>query len=265
MKEHTFGETKAVASLGTQFTGHDLDMPRRKRPSLFISLSYRLVWLSKYILGPKRVLHFCLNASWLLRRFAFELCSEVFGDSFQSEARALSDDLLKRWIPPGGSVIDIGCGSGRWCRTAARYGKRVVGIDQSEMNIRAANRISTETNVEYMVGDFMDARDQNRFDRRFDLAILLHVVEHVEDVDQLLQSIAQISSTLIIEVPDFDADPLNMVRRVLGCPYYSDGDHVREYTRPMLQSELERNGWTILHEEQRHGAILAVATHANPE
>ena len=133
------------------------------------------------------------------------------------------------------------------------------------MNIRAANRISTEANIEYMAGDFMEARNRSRFDRRFDLAILLHVVEHVEDVDQLLQSIAQISSTLIIEVPDFDSDPLNMVRRVLGCPYYTDGDHVREYTRPMLQSELERNGWTILHEEQRHGAILAVATHADPE
>jgi trans-aconitate methyltransferase len=140
-----------------------------------------------------------------------------------------------------------------------------VGIDQSEINIRAANLRSTETNVEYIVGDFMEARNQNRFDRPFDLAILLHVVEHVEDVDQLLQSIAQISSTLIIEVPDFDSDPLNMVRRALGCPYYTDGDHVREYTRPMLQSELERNGWTILHEEQRHGAILAVATHANSQ
>lgn len=265
MKEHTFAETNAATSLGAQLTGHDLDMPRHKRRSLSISLSYRLVWLSKHILGSKRVLRFCLNASWLLRRFAFELSSEVFGDSFQSEARALTDDLLERWVPPGGSVIDIGCGSGRWCRTAARYGNRVLGIDQSEINIRAAKRVSTETNIEYIAGDFMEACNQNRFEQRFDLAILLHVVEHVEDVDQLLKLISQISSTLIIEVPDFDSDPLNMVRRVLGCPYYTDGDHVREYTRPMLRSELERNGWTIVHEEQRHGAILAVATQANPE
>lgn len=61
---------------------------------------------------------------------------------------------------------------------------------------------------------------------------------------------------------NFESDPLNLARRELGCPHYSDGDHLREYSLPMRQEQLERNGWRIQYQERRHGAILAVANHA---
>ena len=50
------------------------------------------------------------------------------------------------------------------------------------------------------------------------------------------------------------------VRRMLGCRWYSDEDHVREYTAGLLTGQLERAGWTVLSVEHRRGMLVAVAT-----
>jgi SAM-dependent methyltransferase len=256
----TVDESQVFSAGSIQLTEADLTMPRRKPRSLIVSLCYRLILVGKYLFGHKRLMRWCLNASWLLRRFAFELGSEVFGSSFQTDARALSKDVLQRWVTRDATVIDIGCGPGRLSRLAAGYAGRVVGIDQSPADIKTARQLSEGQNIEYLIGDVtVDLSDS-----RFDVAMLVHVLEHIDDVDQLLTAIRKIAPLLIIEVPDFEADPLNMARHTLGCPYYSDGDHIREYSLPVLKQQLERNGWYIQYQERRHGAILAVANDAAP-
>jgi SAM-dependent methyltransferase len=237
------------------WTESDLAMPRAKRRSLVVALAYRLMKLGRVIPGRRRLLRMCLNAGWLFRQFSYELSGEVFGPSFHCSAMALTEEALRRWIPPGGSVIDIGCGTGRWCRVAARHARSVVGIDHNAASIAAARQISQADNIEFMVGDVT----RELVGRRFDLALLVHVLEHVENVDPLLVAVRGIASTMLVEVPDFEADPLNSVRKKLGCPYYTDGDHVREYTLAMLRRQLERCGWRIHRHENHGGAILAVA------
>jgi SAM-dependent methyltransferase len=256
----TVDESQLVSAGEIQLTEADLTMPRRKPRSLVVSLCYRLILVGKYLFGRKRLMRWCLNASWLLRRFAFELGSEVFGSSFQTDARALSKDVLRKWVTRDATVIDIGCGPGRLSRLAAGYAGRVVGIDQSPVDIETARQLSEGQNIEYLIGDVtVDLSDS-----RFDVAMLVHVLEHIDDVDQLLTAIRKIAPLLIIEVPDFEADPLNMARHALGCPYYSDGDHLREYSLNVLKQQLERNGWYIQYQERRHGAILAVANDTVP-
>lgn len=211
------------------------------------------------MLGAKRVLRICLNSSWLLRQFAYELSGEMFGPSFHNASLALSEEVLRQWIPANGTVIDIGCGTGRWCRTAALYAQSVVGIDNDEAYMEVARSTSQEPNIEYIIGDFTT----DLGDRTFDIGLLIHVIEHIDDVDTFLQALHRVASTLIIEVPDFESDSLNSVRHALGCPYYSDIDHVREYTLASLRRQLERNGWDIRYHEQRGGAILAIAVQAD--
>jgi len=60
-------------------------------------------------------------------------------------------------------------------------------------------------------------------------------------------------------VPDFESDPLNIVRLAEGCAFYSDADHVREYTEEILNAQLTRNGWVVLENRKSGGAVLAVA------
>ncbi len=241
---------------GNELREEDLTFARSKKRFALLRLSYQLKRLFKTLFGARRLLRLCLIAEWIMRRFAFELSCEVFGSRFQESALALSPEELRQWIPTGGTVIDIGCGTGRWCRAVAPYVKHVVGIDYDVSSIEAARLSSQHGNIEYIVGDVTLNELQKR---QFDTGLLIHVLEHIDDTDALLQSLRKMVDTLLIEVPDFDSDCLNLIRLELDCPFYSDGDHVREYTFPILQEQLRRTGWTIRQSKHQGGALLVIA------
>lgn len=232
-----------------------LTMPREKTVSIFTRLIYRLTAIGKIMFGKVRLLSFFLNSSRLFWRFAFEISGEIYDSHFHLHTKALSEDILKRHIPENGSVIDVGCGVGRWCGIASKYAQRVVGIDYSRELIAEAKSCFLTENITFIVGDVTkDLKGE-----RFDLALLLHVIEHIDDADKILNDLKSVASKIIVEVPDFEHDPLNYVRLKVGTPFYSDGDHVREYTPEILTNQLERNGWSVTETHKRYGAVLAVA------
>ncbi len=233
-----------------------LSIPRDKSPGISISIAYRAFALGKILFGRGPFLRFLLNASWLLWRFAFELSGELHGSRFHNRAKALNEAVLKKWTPAGTTVIDIGCGIGRWCEVASKYADRVVGIDFDADLIEQARNATSGSKVEYLVGDVTkDLRG-----RKFDVALLTHVLEHIENADKILGDLKQVADTLLVEVPDFEHDPLNWIRLEHSCPFYSDGDHVLEYTEKILVDQLNRTGWQLLELRKCGGAILAVAT-----
>jgi SAM-dependent methyltransferase len=232
-----------------------LEMPRQKPRSLVISIGYKFVKIGKSLFGKDLMLRFCLKCSWLLSRFAFELSGEIYGNDFHNQAKALNEDFLKIWIPNKGSVLDIGCGVGRWCKIASKYAERVVGIDFDETLIQTAKRDFAAPNIKYLTGDVTKDLDNEKFD----VALLIHVIEHIDNVDKILQELKNIASTLIVEVPDFESEALNWVRLKTKSPFFSDGDHVREYTVENLQNHLKRNGWNPIEYRKHGGAVIIVA------
>lgn len=235
-----------------------LEMQRRKRRRLWIPLGYRAFGLLVRVMGRRRVLRVCLNASWFLHRIAFELSGRVFGDSFHCSSLGLSPELLMRWLPPNPTVVDLGCGHGRWCRVLAPYARHVVGIDTNERSIAAARARTTAENVQFYVADVTRILPR----MRFDAALLTHVLEHVDsrDLHAFLTSIRKLSEVLVVEVPDFESDPLNAVRRRMHCPFYSDADHVREYTATLARRDLSEAGWDIREVVKRGGGIVLLAS-----
>ncbi|MBV9774219.1 MAG: class I SAM-dependent methyltransferase [Gemmatimonadetes bacterium] len=253
-------ETPRFPARGFPRTEADISFPRRKPRWIALSLTYRLVQVARWIVGDRALLRFFLNANWICWRFSYELSWQTFGGAFRNTTYCVSDDLLARWIPAGGAVVDIGCGTGRLCHMAGRHAGRVVGIDYDRTLIAQAVRQNTSSHIEFRVGDVTTALPGEQFD----VALLVAVLEHIEDVDSLLRSIRTVAPTLIVEVPDFDADPLNLVRRDLACVWYTDADHVREYTQPVLEEHLARNGWTPVEWERRGGMMLAVCERSEP-
>ncbi len=79
-------------------------------------------------------------------------------------------------------VLDIGCGGGLLCEPLARTGAQVTGIDAAAKNVAAAriHAASQGVTIDYRVGDPAAAL---RPDERFDVVLLLEVVEHVADVE----------------------------------------------------------------------------------
>lgn len=245
-------ETEALVEISEE----RLSMSREKKVSLTTRVGYRLTNLGKKVLGRERLLRFYLNGSRLFWRFAYELSGEIYDSRFHNHSKALSENFLKKYIPENGAVIDVGCGVGRWCRIASKYADRVVGIDYSQSLIDEANSKTDAANIVFLVGDV--TKDLN--DEKFDLALLLHVIEHIDDADRILEDLKKVASKIIVEVPDFEQDSLNYVRLKQNLPFYSDGDHVREYTEQILVDQLTRNGWTVIETRKNGGAVLAVAS-----
>jgi SAM-dependent methyltransferase len=79
------------------------------------------------------------------------------------EVDFLTDEL---GLPPGASVLDVGCGTGRHSIELARRGYRVTGIDISEgMLSRAREKADAEgLEVRWIRGDACDFTFEDKFD-----------------------------------------------------------------------------------------------------
>jgi|ERR1035437_1629464 ubiquinone/menaquinone biosynthesis C-methylase UbiE/uncharacterized protein YbaR (Trm112 family) len=98
-------------------------------------------------------------------------------------------------LPPGDgkTLLDIGCGWGRWCIAAARKGYQPVGIDPSLGAVLAARRVARKLGVEarFIVGD---ARylpfPKNIFDTVYSYSVIQHF--SLEDADKAIQEVGRV-------------------------------------------------------------------------
>jgi len=52
----------------------------------------------------------------------------------------LVEFLIRSFCPPGGTVLDIFCGTGTTLAVAKRYGRNAIGIDIRESQIKLSRR-----------------------------------------------------------------------------------------------------------------------------
>ncbi len=230
-------------------------MPRRKPRSLSSSVVFRAAAIVRKTGLEPLLLRCMLKMAWLGWRIAYEISSIRLGAEFETATRGITDDLLRRTVPPNGTVLDLGCGAGRLSRMAAPYSGTVYGVDTLASNIERARSLGVPPNVQYVCADGREVLAQ----RVYDVVLLVHVLEHIDAPDELLRSLRERAKILIVEVPNFEADPLNSVRVALGSPFFADADHVREYTPQILRAQLERNGLRVTELFVTGASIVAVA------
>lgn len=92
--------------------------------------------------------------------------------------------------PSGLRALDIGCGGGFLAEEFARLGCRVVGVDPSAPSIETARRHAADRGLEidYRVGSGEHLPVE---DGEFDLAYCCDVLEHVDDLDQVIHETAR--------------------------------------------------------------------------
>jgi len=145
-------------------------------------------------------------------------------------------------------VLDIGCGAGLLCEPLARRGARVTGIDAAEKNIAAAraHAISQGVRVDYRVGEPDSALGA---DGRFDLVLLLEVVEHVADVASFVAAAARhVAPGGLLVASTIDRSSKSYLFAIIGAEYIfrvlPRGTHQwRRFVRPAeLQAVARRAG-----------------------
>lgn len=147
-------------------------------------------------------------------------------------------------LPPasGASLLDLGCGWGRWSIAAARTGYRSVGLDPSLDAIRAARSVTGQLGLDagYVVGD---ARSLPFGDDTFDVVFSYSVLQHFskQDVRAVLSEAKRIlkpGGTVLVELPNvFGA--LNVAQQLQRRFREPTGFDVRYWRPSEMQATFE--------------------------
>ena len=147
-------------------------------------------------------------------------------------------EQVEPWL--GSRVLEVGCGFGNFTAELLRN-HEVVAVDVEQPYIDVLEqRLSGRPGLTTEVGALGDSELVNRLEgRALDSAVLLNVLEHIDDDVRALRDLTSIlepASTVVIQVPAHswlygEAD------RALG--------HVRRYDRRQLEGVIERSGMHI--------------------
>mgnify|MGYP001277295948 FL=1 len=86
-------------------------------------------------------------------------------------------------------VLDVGCGSGRWCVLAKQLGaKKVIGVDSSKKNVSYNNK--KFKNIKFVYGDNTNLKIENNFS---DITISQGVIHHTVDVFKSLSELLRVT------------------------------------------------------------------------
>ena len=152
--------------------------------------------------GPMRPLHVIngLRLGYVLEQIAMRF------------ARPLGDLHRLR-------VADIGCGAGLMCEPLAARGAQVVGVDAAAKNIAAARLHANDgrLSIDYRVGAPGAAL---RDDERFDVLLLLEVVEHVDKLQAfMLEAASHLKPGGLLLVSTINRTPRSFVTAIVGAEY----------------------------------------------
>lgn len=128
------------------------------------------------------------------------------------------------------TILDVGCGPGRYCVELAKLGKDVVGLDLADGMLAIARRYAEEAGVsariEFINADYLS----HDFRTRFDAAVLMGFFDYVDRPLEVLQRLRKhISVEFYASFPKAGG-VLALQRRIRyrlrGCPLhlYSERD-----------------------------------------
>ena len=146
---------------------------------------------------------------------------ELFGETSDLQ-------LLPALLDPAVAVGDLGCGSGRLAATIAPYAHSVVAVDSSpEMLEVARARLAGFGNVEIKQGRIEELPLASS---SLDLALVVHLLHHVEDPSAALAEVARVlrpGGRLV--VADVLPHPYDDYRRTMGHVWLG-------FDRPTIES-----------------------------
>jgi 2-polyprenyl-3-methyl-5-hydroxy-6-metoxy-1,4-benzoquinol methylase len=141
---------------------------------------------------------------------------------------------IRRTLPNGGRILDVGCGAGAFTSLLGAQGFSVLGVDQDADVVAHAREVGQALGGGARF-EQADAFDLSRFHGQFDLAYSIGVVEHFDrDVTvSLIKEQARCATSVLVAIP---------TRFTKYAAVITDE---RIYTRPQLDGMVRDAGLTV--------------------
>jgi SAM-dependent methyltransferase len=142
---------------------------------------------------------------------------------YRGRRRILGELMRRLALPPGVEILDAGCGSGRNMVDLARLGT-VTGLEISDVSFERARERGVGEVVRGSITELPLP------DVRFDLAVCLDVIEHIDDDLRALRELHRVvrpGGTLLVTVPAY---------QWLWSEHDVINHHKRRYTRRTLSA-----------------------------
>jgi homoserine O-acetyltransferase len=134
---------------------------------------------------------------------------ELPGSTSIFHERRLDYDRIVELIPPGASVVDLGCGTGRLlARLQHRGPGRLVGVELDEQKILGA----LQRNLDVIQAD-LNAGLHTFADKQFDCVVLSQTLPAVKDVESVIPEMLRVGATGIVSFPNL---AFHKLRRILA-------------------------------------------------
>lgn len=222
---------------------------RNKPRNLLASVFYKL---DKLVLLPKKTkLRFYLDLEWIM----WHLAHDFIYRSEQNLTDDAADDFLVDKIRQDARILDLGCGRGFVAKRLLRKTRNILGIDYNAASIAEARGKFPDSGPEFVCADVFEYLEKNA-ERRFDVVVLSHILEHLDEPGEFLGRLLAVSDFFYIEVPDFESAPLNAYRQSAGTDLaYNDADHVYEFDRAEMTALIAENNLRIVDSEFKWGVM----------
>ncbi len=186
---------------------------------------------------------------------------EGIADFLSGDIRAEDKAILEKVNFSGKTVLDLGFGRGEALKYAFEHGaKKLVGVDFSDSAIQIAQTFLKVHHVTAKLyhSDLIKFLKENNGRQKFDLVILLGVIEHIPRQDVitvlpwLLRSLTP-KAVVIINTPIFPVDNDGYKDGIDKRDYEDTDDyeetsgmHINRYTKESLLQFMKVNGFTSI-------------------
>jgi SAM-dependent methyltransferase len=153
-------------------------------------------------------------------------------------------ELCERARISPASTLEVGCGDGALlCALAARgFGGELHGVEISQAAVEIARRRAQIRSVSLYDGARLPAADQ-----AYELGVLSHVLEHVEEPAALLAEAARACAAIVVEVPleaNWSARRQGKRRHAIAV------GHLQRFDRRSVRAAVSRAGLSVAAELQ---------------